>query len=327
MKALVLGASGHLGNAIARELLHRGYEVTAISRALNPASNLKDLPVAYSVGDLDTRGKLHQWVSGHDVVVDAAAPYSISAFQDERGRTTLTYAAERTEAVLDAVHRSGSRMVFVSSFTTIVRRRSTAPSLGGAELERGLHPYFAAKESMEQRVVAAAKAGLPAVIVNPTMCLGPWECRDRQTCFVPLVACGEIPIGLRHILNIIDVRDVAEAAVSALEKKCYGKPMLFSGRNTSIESLFSWICDLAGARRPRFYAPAAASALASWFAEAVFEGFGIQMPASPALASALISAHDWLPPSTALRDLGVTLRPLSETLRDSVRWHRQLGYC
>ena len=94
MKALVLGASGHLGNAIARELLHRGYEVTAISRALNPASNLKDLPVAYSVGDLDTRGKLHQWVSGHDVVVDAAAPYSISAFQDERGRTTLTYAAE-----------------------------------------------------------------------------------------------------------------------------------------------------------------------------------------------------------------------------------------
>jgi hypothetical protein len=36
MKALVLGATGHIGNAIVRELLKRGYDVTAAYRRSGP---------------------------------------------------------------------------------------------------------------------------------------------------------------------------------------------------------------------------------------------------------------------------------------------------
>ena len=45
MKALVIGATGHIGNAVVRELLQRGYEVTAAYRRHGPRPNLEGLPI------------------------------------------------------------------------------------------------------------------------------------------------------------------------------------------------------------------------------------------------------------------------------------------
>ncbi len=47
IKALVIGASGHLGNAIVRALLDRNYRITACGRRSVPAVNLSNLPVHY----------------------------------------------------------------------------------------------------------------------------------------------------------------------------------------------------------------------------------------------------------------------------------------
>jgi uncharacterized protein YbjT (DUF2867 family) len=100
MKALVLGATGHIGNAIVRELLDRGYQVTATSRRKEPAANLVGLPVRYASGNCNTPGQLDAWIAGHDVVVDAAAPYPFRLYSttNEAENHPLDYAAQRTRA-------------------------------------------------------------------------------------------------------------------------------------------------------------------------------------------------------------------------------------
>src|SRR5215510_9717682 len=103
MRVLVLGATGHIGNALVRESLSRGYSVTAVSQRKELAKNLTGLPVHYLSGDIETPGQLDVWVSGHEVVVDAAAPYPVYLLPAEGD--PLLRAAQRTDALLAAVRK------------------------------------------------------------------------------------------------------------------------------------------------------------------------------------------------------------------------------
>ena len=106
------------------------------------------------------------------------------------------------------------------------------------------------KQWIEDRVLERSRRGLRAVVVNPTMCLGPWDLHRRELCLIPQLLCGEIPVVPLHNMNVIDVREVASGLVSALEAKCYGAPMLFSGHNISGELLCRWICEIGGVAPP-----------------------------------------------------------------------------
>lgn len=325
IKALVLGATGHIGNAVVRELLERGYQVTAASRRQKPAANLAGLAVNYAPGDADNPGQLELWIAGHDVVVDAAAPYPMRLFESGAARDSAAYAAQRTRALLNAARAHQARLVYVSSFTTISR---PDPGLDGllSRMVRAAHPYFALKDLIESEVMAAAREGLPAVIVNPTMCLGPWELKTRELCFIPRLLAGEIPTGIRHIVNVIDVRDVAAGLAAALEARRYGQPILLSGHNVSTEELFSWICEIGGARPPRLFAPASLGVLTGYWTEMLLTMLGQESPL-PALAAMLTYTHEWQTPGAAQRELGIVPRPLSATLLDAIRWYRTIGYC
>ncbi|MBI3800644.1 MAG: NAD-dependent epimerase/dehydratase family protein [Deltaproteobacteria bacterium] len=326
MKALILGATGHIGNAIVRELLCQGHQVTAISRRKEPPANLSELPISYLSGDIDTPGRLDAWVGGHEVVVDAAAPYPIYLFgaTSASEKNSLTYATQRTRTLLDAIRKHEARLIYVSSFTTLLPRRQ-----GFADWPawlRQLHPYFAVKELIESHLLAAARGGAPIIIGNPTLCLGPWDMKAREFCFVPRVLSGEIPVAVQQIVNVIDVRDVAVGLVAALQAERYGEPILLSGHNIAADALQSWICEIGGRTPPRLSIPASLGVLPAYAMEAIQTLTG--QPASfPALSVLLLCQHEWLAPSAAQQELGLVPRPLSETLLDTIQWYRELGYC
>src|SRR3984957_18549183 len=219
MKALVLGATGHIGNAIVRELLRRRYKVTATGRSERPRANLAGLPVTYSPGDQYAPGQIEEWVSGHDIVVDAAAPYPLNLAVVRRDEL-ISEAVERTRRLLRAVRHESARLAYVSSFTTLKRWQGRMDEWP-VELMSKLHPYFAVKQLIEADVVDAAARGLEVVIVNPTMCLGPWDMHEPHLCLIPRLLNRELPVAIQHMLNVIDVRDVAKGLVRMLESEKY----------------------------------------------------------------------------------------------------------
>ena len=81
-----------------------------------------------------------------------------------------------------------------------------------------------------------------------------------------------------------------------------------------------------GVPAPAVSAPASLTAFGSYWLERLAGLAGLQSPIS-SLAPLLIYQHEWMPPCMAFRDLGVTVRSLSETLLDSVDWYRSIGYC
>ena len=323
MQALVLGATGHLGNAVVRELLARGHEVTAVTcRAATPV-NLEGLAIRLVRGDADQPGQLRAWLPGHDLLVDAAAPYPLHLF-DERPENLLKLAVGRTRQILDAVAEQGTRLAYISSFVTLPRPRTGRDPLTAGLLRR--HPYFAVKEGIENLVLATARQGLPVVVVNPTTCFGPWDLKPRHLCLVPQLLTGDVAALVHHILNAVDVRDVANGLVSAVEKERFGEPTPLCGHNLTLEELATRVCELGGAPPPRLRAPASLGLAASWWTEAFCALLGRPSP-WPTLSLMLVSESYPMSPGPLQHTLGAAPRPLAETLRDAVDWYRRIGYC
>ena len=119
-RALVLGATGHLGNAIVRDLLAQGWRVTAATRQTHPPA-WAGPQVEVVHGDIEEAGRLASWMPGHDWVMDAAAPYPLGLFDNwVSGRSAaIDKARRRTTMLLDAVSCEGATLGYVSSYTTL----------------------------------------------------------------------------------------------------------------------------------------------------------------------------------------------------------------
>lgn len=325
---LVLGATGHLGNAITRELLGRGCRVTAATRQAHPEA-LAALDVEIVHGDADQPGRLAAWVPGHELVVDAAAPYPLTLFQSATAsdRAPLDAARRRMASLLECVAREGAVLGHVSSYTTLARpeREGTWAALE-ARARRRAHPYFAVKAAMETMVLEAGRGGLCAAVVNPTACLGPWDRRPRGLCVVPLLVTGQVPAMFARTMNVIDVRDVAIALRAALEQSCFGRPIALAGHDCRTDTLAARVCALAGASAPRLRVPARLAVAAALGAEAGWALIGRPSPL-PAIGPLLVLDSYPMPPSAEQRALGALPRALDETLRDAIEWYRRIGYC
>jgi dihydroflavonol-4-reductase len=321
---VVLGASGHIGQAVTRELAGRGCSVTAATRR-TAIPELAALGVTVAPGDADAPGQLDRWVEGHDAVVDAAAPHPLSIWVPDEPveHDPVRYASHRTHALLGAVSRHGAQLAFVSSFSTLPHPQTGLPARETSTRHR-LYPYFRVKQMMEDIVIASAREGLPVVVVNPSACLGPWDNKREESSLVQMVLAERLPSVIRHVVNVIDVRDVATGIVAALEAKRYGVPIPLAGHNIALDVLVCRIAELGGVRPPAFVTNARLTAVAAYWGELAFAALG--RPAPHALRAVPLIADSWpMEPSAEQLALRVSIRGLDETLRDTVRWQLSSG--
>jgi dihydroflavonol-4-reductase len=324
IRVLVLGATGHIGQAVVRHALERGRKVTALTRQTNPEP-LQGLDVNVVQVDSELR-LLAGLAAGHDLMVDAAAPYPVTPSYpgSDQWQCQVDAAVARMEVVIDAARSNRTRLVYVSSCTTLPRRESAAGA-AAAVWRRSITPYFEAKAAMERAVIAAARKGLPAVIVNPAVFLGPWDFREVEGSFTRQVLEQRFPVVLNQPMCVVDVRDVADAIDRALAQELYGHPIPLCGCNIGLPELVEWTSQLAGlAPLPPFLLdPDLVSASAFWM-QATSMAFGF-VPHPALNFIPLIADSVPMQPSPEQMALGVKIRPLEETLRDAIAFHRSRG--
>ena len=77
MKALVTGATGHVGMNLVRRLVINGHDVRALVRPKSRRDLLSQYPVEEAVGDVLDADSLRTAMRGRDVVFHAAAVYAL----------------------------------------------------------------------------------------------------------------------------------------------------------------------------------------------------------------------------------------------------------
>ena len=246
MEVYVTGADGFIGGHVVRVLRERGAEVR---------TDFVDL--------LDEPG-LERVMRGCEALVHVAALYSYEkADEPELERVNV----EGTRTVLAVAARTGvRRIVHTSTCGTCgpVAGRPATEEDGPPDWELAV-PYKRTKLGAERLVLAAAREGVDAVIVNPTTPIGDGDRRPTPTgAMVAGVARGRFRAYLPSTgVNVVDVRDVALGHALALERGRAGERYLLGGVDLWLGELFAAIAAAAGRPRPRLRVPYAAARAAA----------------------------------------------------------------
>jgi dihydroflavonol-4-reductase len=327
MRVLVLGATGFIGGQIARALLERGYAVRALRRSSSSTLAINELPIEFAYGDLRDRSALLAAMRGVEAVFHAAGYYPHNSLAPRRA---LRLASSGMRSVLECARVADvGRIVYTSSLSTI------GPPGAGRTLadERDYYlpgsvadPYFEAKWAMEAEVYRAAVAGQDVVALCPTVVFGPGDVKPTTGTVLLALARGLLPAYVEGRTNIVDVRDVAQAHVVALERGRSGERYILGGHNTTIGATLTLAARLAGTPAPRARLPAALALLGGKLAELAM----LAIPGQPFLpfheTIQMIRHGRHYDCAKAQHELGLAGRPIEQTLRDSMAWFQEHGY-
>jgi dihydroflavonol-4-reductase len=325
MKALVTGATGFVGAAVARALLGEQWQVRVLARRGSDRRNLKNLDVEVSEGDLGDLSSLERAAQGCDGLFHVAADYRLGA----RDPAELYRAnVEGTRKVLNAAYRSGvRRMVYTSSVATIGIPADGTPGdeRTKSSLANMIGHYKRSKYLAEQVVRDAAQGGISVVIVSPSTPVGPGDVKPTPTGQLVLdAAAGRMPAYVDTGLNIVHVDDVAAGHLLAYERGKPGERYILGGQDMSLREILEVIARLEGRTPPRVRLPYGLVLPIAYVAEGFAKLTG--RSGRITLEGVRMSRKKmFFSSAKAARELGYRWRPPVQAFEDAIRWFRDNG--
>jgi len=323
MRALVTGASGFIGGAVARALLGRGADVRVL---LRPGS-VPNLPEAADVeivrGDVRDAQAVSAATDACDAVFHVAALYSFAAPANE----VLAVNVGGTRNVVAAVRTSGARLVYTSSIATIGGMRDgVLPDELSVPVGPPPGPYKKSKWEAEALVRDEVARGLDAVIVNPTFPVGVGDIKPTPTgAVIRDFLDGRIPAYVDTGMNVVDVDDVAQGHVLAFERGQRGERYILGHANLTMRDLLDELAAVAGRKPPWIRLPHLI-ALGLAHADAFVEGRILRRaPRIPLEGVRTAREVMFANCSRARRELGLRQTPIREALAKAVRWFEERG--
>jgi dihydroflavonol-4-reductase len=324
VRVVVTGATGHVGANVCRELLDRGVTVRALYRTTAPA--LEGLDLEPTSADVLDRDSLAACFEGADAVIHLAARISIHG--DPDGSVWRTN-VEGSRNVVDACLGAGvSRLVHMSSFHAFRQDPFDAPlteerpSVGDAG-----YVYDRSKAAGEREIERGVEAGLHAVILNPTAIIGPFDFGPSLMGSALLdMFHGRTPALVPGGSDWVDVRDVAGAAVAALERGQSGERHLLSGGWTTLRAFADLAAQTTGRPAPRRTIPTAVlrgtlPLVQAWARLSGGSPLYTRQSLDALTASSRDVCHD-----RAGEALGFSPRPLEQSLEDTFEWYDSMGW-
>ena len=332
MTTLVTGATGFVGGNLARALWARGEDVRALVRPSGNDLAIRNTGVAQVAGDLLDSESVRRAAEGCETIYHCAAIYS---FWSPRPREMYRSNVVGTVNLLDAARRAGvRRVVFTSSVATIgiPPEGSREPEHLGTE-EMPPRPalligyYKQSKYATEQIALAANDNEMEVVVVNPCAPVGEWDVKPTPTGQIPLFfARGKAPGYINTGMNLIDVADVAEGHILAMEHGVPGERYILGYRNLTLKEIFDILSEITGRRAPSVPIPHWAILGFAYLDEFV-QGKLLRQPPTVPVEAIKITKHPmYVSSAKAVAQLGLPQSPVEVALEKAIRWFRDYGY-
>jgi len=328
MKTLITGATGFVGSAVIRQLLHAGHTVRALVRPNSDRRNLSGLPVEIVTGDLNDRASLDHAITGCDTLFHVAADYRLWVPRPEEIYGTNV---NGTLNIMHAAAKAGvERIVYTSSVATLGLTPDGSPSdestpvVYADMIGHYKRSKFLAEAEVQQLV---DKHGLPVVIVNPSTPIGPRDIKPTPTGHMILnAASGRMPAYVDTGLNLVHVDDVAIGHLLAYKHGKIGQRYILGAHNMTLKEILTELAGITGNPGPRFRLPHNLILPIAYVSEAWARLIGDSEPLVTVDGVRLAKKTMFFSPEKAERELGFSTRPVIEALSDAVDWFRRNGY-
>lgn len=267
---LVTGGTGLVGAHLLFELTNSGQQVKALKREQSNTAWVKKIFSYYTdevdelfsriewvVGDILDSLSLEEALKGITSIYHCAA---IVSFHGDDHDMMLNNNVKGTGNLIDAaIHNGVKRFCHVSSIAALGKTQD------GSEINEETYwtpskrksGYSLSKFFSEMEVWRGIEEGLDAVIVNPTIIMGPgnWDMGSPKL-------FQSIWKGLKYytkgIAGFVDVRDVVKAMILLMEEQQFeevkNQRFILNAGNMSFQDFFNHIADGLNKPRPRNFA-------------------------------------------------------------------------
>lgn len=323
MRLLVTGATGKIGNAVARRLVERGDEVVALVRDVNKARDLLPREVELAHGDVTDPGSVREAAAGAEGVFNCMGLFEQwlpdpTAFQEVNAiGAGNVIAAARQAGAPRAVHTS-TIDVFDAERGGTVREDRLADHPKST-------PYERSKQRAEELVLGESRHGIEVVIVNPSTVYGPgpWAAAGLDRVLADAIR-GRLPAVTPGGMSLALADDVAAAHLAAFERGRPGERYILADGFATIRELCGAAVQAAGRGRvPRTLPVPLASVLA-----AAGEGVSRVIRRPPLIGRGQLTFVLWearADSSKAQAELDFHPTPWSEGIPLLVRWMQETG--
>jgi dihydroflavonol-4-reductase len=233
-----------------------------------------------------------------------------------------------TRRMLEAAHKASVQRFVYTSTESILKSYRAPKQSARALIDETVvltladmpGPYCRSKFLAEEAAREAAAGGLPVVIVNPTMPIGPGD--DLLTPPSKMILGflnGETPAYLDCEFNLVDARDVAQGQVLAAEKGRVGERYILGNINLTLGALLAELHRLTGIKMPGARVPYALALVSALVSEGI-ANITKKPPMAPLTGVRLARTSMAFDCSKARNELGWNCRTLEASLIDTISW-------
>jgi len=323
MQVLITGATGFVGANLARALLERGARVRVLHRLTSRLDALERLPVERVVGDILDPDSLCAAMQGCALVFHVAA---VAQYWRNHADWVYRVNVEGTRNVVQAALQCGvERLVYTSSSAAIgPAPRPDAPADETQYLPEALRwfVYGHSKLLAEQEVQHAVEQGLSAVIVNPTIVLGPGDLNFVSGSTIRAAVRGQLRILPPGGSNLVHVQDVVAGHIAAAERGRTGERYILGGENLTHRRAAEIIAAVTGAPPPLLTLPAWSLPIVARLIDAFNAVTRTRDPLVTGDQVRLGAQYFYYNCSKAIRELGLPQTPFRQAVADAWHWYR-----
>lgn len=330
--AFVTGSTGLLGSNVVRLLLAQGWRVRTLARDLRKLKRQFGDPLPELLepieGDLLRPQTYAPHLAGVEAVFHTAAYFRESY---EGGRHDAALARVNVDGTVKLLALAADAHVphFIHTSSIATLRNISGVLLHEDDLadpNDAVDAYYRSKILSDRAVsnFAARHPDLKVLTVIPGWMHGPGD--DGPTSagrFVQDYLCGRLPGVVDASFSLVDARDVAQAMLAALQRGVPGRRYLAAGRAMQMRELMAHMAQVSGI-------PAPTRSVPRWLLlmlATLQEGWA-RLSGQPALLSWATVRNIGRDRARQFSDqrlreeLGLAFRPVADTLRDAIAWHR-----
>ena len=319
---LVTGGSGVVGGAIVRRLVGDGRAVRALARSDEAAETVRALGAEPVRGDVLEVESLLPAVDGCEVVFHAAG---VNRFCEKSSAPMRRVNVGGSVNMAQAAAMKGvRRMVYTSSAVTLGEAQGAVGHEESRHRGSYLSSYERSKYDAEQSVLAlTAVVPLQIVSINPSSVQGPGRTSGTGQLLVAYLT-GRLKYWVDTTVSLVDIDDCAEGHVLAETAGMSGSRYVLNGGSLDTAALLEVMSRIAPGVKPPKVLPRVAARAAVSAAVASSRLKGRTPEVCGESLRTLLHGHRY-DGSRATRDLGLTYRPVEETLRRTAEWLVESG--
>lgn len=263
---LVTGGTGLVGTHLIYKLLEKGEKVKAIRRKNSKVEKLEKIIAYYHqkpvdllknfewvYGDILDVYSLEKAMEGVDRVYHSAA---IISFDPRDQKKMIENNISGTANIINAsINKNIKKLCHVSSIAAVGRDNTKEMIKEDDHWVYSKHQsaYAVSKYESEREVWRGTAEGLPAIIVNPSIILGPGHWNGGSSIIFSTIWNG-LKYYTKGVTGYVDVRDLVECMILLMDSPKTNDRYILNAHNISYEKLFQLIANELNVCAPNIYA-------------------------------------------------------------------------